>query len=125
MCKVLLIDDDAAMRAMISRMVGAAGHEVVEAANGVAGLELFRDHRPELVITDILMPQKDGLETVREIRQIDPTVRIIAISGGGAGGYTNFLRIAQSFGATETLQKPFRQAELLAKIEGLMSRAAV
>ena len=114
MSTVLVIDDDPGMRDMIRNMLESAKYQVIVAASGVSALPLFREHRPQLVITDILMPDKDGIETVREIRKIDPEAKIIAVSGGGRAKYTNFLQIAQAFGASEVLEKPFRREELLA-----------
>jgi CheY-like chemotaxis protein len=113
---ILVIDDDSAMRETIRRMLESANYEVVEATSGVAGIKLFRLHRPRLVITDILMPDKDGIETVCEVRKIDPHARIIAISGGGPMTDMYFLKVAQEFGAVETLEKPFRREELLAAV---------
>lgn len=114
MSTVLVVDDDAGMRDLIRSMLESAQYQVVVATSGVSALPLFREHRPQLVITDILMPDKDGIETVREIRRIDPQAKIIAVSGGGRAKYTDFLRIAQEFGAAEVLEKPFRREDLLA-----------
>lgn len=120
---VLVIDDDPGMRSIIRDMLQSADCQVLEAPNGVAGLPMYREHRPQLVITDILMPEKDGVETVRELRKIDPHVPIIAISGGGRAKYTQFLKIAREFGATETLEKPFRRGDLLAAVSRALGTA--
>jgi CheY-like chemotaxis protein len=117
MTKVLVIDDEAPMREMVRTILEAARIEVIEAMDGVSGLALFREHRPPLVITDILMPNKDGIEAMREIRAVDPNVRIIAMSGGGRAKYTDFLNVAKEFGAVETLTKPFRRDELLTAVK--------
>jgi len=116
MSTVLVIDDDPGMREMMRSMLESAKYQVILATSGVSALPLFREQRPQLVITDILMPDKDGIETVREIRKIDPDAKIIAVSGGGRAKYTNFLHIAQEFGASEVLEKPFRREELLAAV---------
>lgn len=110
------------MRKMIRMMLESVPHTVIEAPNGTVGVQLFRDQKPDLVITDILMPDKEGLETVREIRQIDPLARILAMSGSGTAEKPDFLRAAKEFGAAETLQKPFRRAELLAAVERALAR---
>ncbi len=116
---VLLVDDDAGMRAMLRAVLDSLGLPVIEAADGAAGVALFRAHRPSLVITDIVMPEKDGIETVREIRAIDPQARIIAISGGG-GRYPNPLGLARALGAAETLEKPFHPKQLRAAVARLI-----
>lgn len=113
---ILLIDDEPRMREMIRGMLESEKFDVIEASNGAIGLALFRRHGPALVITDILMPEKDGIETLREMRKLDPNARIIAMSGGGRAKYTNFLAIAQEFGAAEVLEKPFRREQMLAAV---------
>jgi len=120
---VLLIDDDADIRATIRRMLQSLRLHVIEAANGVAGLSLFRQHKPALVITDIVMPDKDGIETMREIRTIDPQARIIAMSGGGGGKYPNVLDLARDLGAAEALQKPIRRAQFIAAVSRVLAGA--
>jgi len=121
---ILLIDDEPRMREMIRSMLESEKFEVIEASNGVVGLAQFKRHRPALVITDILMPEKDGIETLREMRALDPKARIIAMSGGGRAKYTNFLTIAQEFGATEVLEKPFRREQILAAVARALAGVA-
>jgi CheY-like chemotaxis protein len=116
--RVLVIDDEAALRLTMRKMLEAAGHEVVEAENGRVGLEVFRRLPTDVVVTDIIMPQKEGIETIRDLRAIAPTVRIIAVSGGGRNQDMNFLRIARKLGANGTLAKPFRKEALIASVEG-------
>jgi len=122
MSTVLVIDDEAPMRKMIRTILESVQHQVIEAPNGITGLRLFREQQPALVITDILMPDKEGIETIREIKQINPKARIIAISGGGRTARTDFLKVAEKFGAMESLKKPFRRNELLACIERVLAR---
>ena len=117
--KVLVIDDEAAMRALFSAVLREAGHDVYEAADGRAGLALYHQHRPELVITDIIMPNQEGIETIRLLHGENPAVKIIAVSGGGRIGDLDFLRIAKEFGAVATLAKPFRKQEFLALLREL------
>lgn len=119
---ILVIDDEAPMRKMIRTILESSEYQVIEAPNGITGLRLFREHRPALVITDILMPDKEGIETIREIKQVDPHARIIAISGGGRAARTDFLKVAEKFGALESLKKPFRRNELLASVERVLAR---
>lgn len=103
-------------------MLQTAGFEVVTAADGRFGLELLDTTPVDAIITDILMPEQEGLETIREARQRFPHIRILAISGGGAaGGETQLLRFAESFGADETLAKPFTGSQLVAAIRAMLA----
>lgn len=120
MARIVLIDDDEDVRRTLVRMLETAGHEVHEAADGDSGLELSIRVDPQLVITDILMPEKEGIETIMTLKRDHPSLRIIAISGGGRSGGMDFLDIARSLGADEVLQKPFRRAELLDLIKRLI-----
>jgi DNA-binding response OmpR family regulator len=117
MARILLIDDERAMRAMVRRILESVEHEVIEAADGQEGLTQFTIHRPHVVITDILMPKKEGIETIKELRRIAPTVWIIAISGGGAAHDMLFLNFAKALGADFALAKPFRAEELIAAVK--------
>jgi two-component system, chemotaxis family, chemotaxis protein CheY len=121
---ILVIDDDARMRRMIGRMLAAAGHAVVEAAEGEAGLRQFRARRPAVVITDILMPGREGIETILEIRRLAPDAKIIAISGGGHSGDADFLEMAEHLGADATLAKPFAADELTEALRRLLPASA-
>jgi DNA-binding response OmpR family regulator len=124
MPKILLIDDDDAFRGMLRKALEQAGYVVDDARDGREGLRRYRVAPAELVITDLLMPEQNGLATIQALRQEDPTVKIIAISGGGRTGTMDFLPLARSFGALRTLWKPFPLAELLeAMREVLQSQA--
>ncbi|MDA1099155.1 MAG: response regulator [Proteobacteria bacterium] len=118
--RVLIIDDDNLVRATLARTLLQAGHEVIEAANGNEGLLKFDGRTIDLVITDILMPEKEGLETIRELRRSNAEVKIIAISGGDRVNNLSYLSMAAAFGADDTLAKPYRLADLLAKIDAVM-----
>ena len=104
---VLIIDDDPQIRKLIRRCLEVAGHTVYDAGDGEKGLAVFDANPIDLVVTDILMPGKEGLETIRALRNRNPTIRILAISGGGAIGGKQYLEVARRFGACRTLQKPF------------------
>src|SRR4051812_6717914 len=91
MAAILVIDDEAPMRRTIRRIAETAGHTILEAENGREGVRLFQDHRPALVITDIMMPEKEGIETIREIRAVEAATKILAVSGGGARGELAYL----------------------------------
>ena len=120
--RLLVIDDDNLVRAALIDMLQTAGFEVVAASNGRLGLELLDTTPVDAVITDILMPEQEGLETIREARQRFPDIRILAISGGGAGGgETQLLRFAESFGADQTLPKPFTGSQLVAAVRALLA----
>jgi CheY-like chemotaxis protein len=116
--RALVIDDDDLVRGTIAAMLEAAGYVVVQAEDGQQGVQLFQQHPIDLVVTDILMPSKEGIETIVEIRQQNRDVRIIAVSGGGAIGATPVLDAARQLGADDVLSKPFSKAELLVKING-------
>lgn len=119
--RLLVIDDDNLVRAALTDMLQTAGFEVITASNGRLGLELLQTTPVDAIITDILMPEQEGLETIREARQRFPDIRILAISGGGAGGgETQLLRFAESFGADQTLLKPFTGSQLVAAVRALL-----
>lgn len=119
--RILVIDDEAALRQTVRRMLESAGHEIVEATNGHTGLEAFRKQKFDAVITDILMPEKEGIETILQMRAISQSTRIVAMSGGGGAGNMDFLRMAQRLGADAALPKPFRKEQLFASLDGRRS----
>lgn len=120
MATILVIDDDVHMRRILARMLSRE-HRVIEAEDGSVGVARFNEYTPDLVITDILMPKKEGIETIRELRCLSPAVRILAISGGGHIHKTDYLDMAGKLGADITLTKPVMAAELRAAVETLLS----
>jgi len=120
MATVLVIDDDQQIRRMVVRVLARDNHEVIEAGDGQEGLRLFNARRPALVITDILMPEKEGIETIREIRAVAPRVPILAMSGGGTSKTMVFLDSAKALGADAALSKPFRADELIDAVNKLL-----
>lgn len=118
--KILIIDDDDLIRLTCRSVLQKAGFSVVEASNGNAGVAAFKSEAPDLVITDILMPDKEGLETITEIRAHNPQIKIIAMSGGGHTQNMTFLKLAEKMGANCTLNKPVKPNDLLNAIKGLM-----
>jgi DNA-binding response OmpR family regulator len=114
--KILVIDDDSRMRYTLARVLGSGGHEVVTAENGNRGMAAFRRLGPELVITDIFMPEQEGIATIRQIRRERPAAKIMAISGSLGGDRFDVLDIARKLGADDALQKPFDAAELLNRV---------
>jgi DNA-binding response OmpR family regulator len=124
MALVLVIDDEPAMRNMIERIARTEGHEVVAACDGNEGLALCVARRPDIVITDIIMPDREGIETIREMRRAHPSVRIIAVSGAPTLNGVSFLELAKKAGADAGVQKPFRAAELIAAVKSVNSDQA-
>lgn len=120
MSRILVIDDDPHVRDILRRMLERQGYEVLAAANGREGIRLFRNQVPDLVVTDILMPEKEGLETIRELRQESPDVKIIVVSGGGdLGEPSSILYMARQFGARYSFQKPIPRDKFLAAVREL------
>ncbi len=124
MAKILVVDDEAAIREMLQDMLGREGHEVTTAENGQHALSLFLEDQADIVITNILMPEKEGLETIRELREMCPGVKIIAMSGGGQLGTISYLDVARSFGAMETLTKPFTRQRLIDALHDVLGAPA-
>jgi CheY-like chemotaxis protein len=118
---VLVIDDDPGVRSVIRRFLERSGHVCREAADGNLGLALLRGRAAELVIVDMLMPEKEGAETIREIRSHWPGIPVIAMSGGGAISADDCLRIARALGAERAIRKPFDLKDLQTAIDSLMS----
>jgi DNA-binding response OmpR family regulator len=120
MADILIIDDDRQIRRLISRILRGAGHSVREASDGRCGLDLFTQAVPALVVTDLVMPDKEGIETIREIHDKNASIPILAISGAST---SIFLRAATAMGATAALEKPFGAGELLAVVTELLNAA--
>lgn len=118
---ILVIEDDCEVRELIQETLARAGYEVTAAEDGVQGMDLFREKHPDLVITDIVMPQKEGLQTILEMKQAVPSVRVIAMSGGGRHGNGDYLKLARKFGAKRTMTKPFLRDEMLAVVREVLS----
>jgi two-component system, chemotaxis family, chemotaxis protein CheY len=117
---VLLIEDDRDYLELMKNALESAGFRVETAGNGNEGIKMFSAHPCGIVITDILMPGKEGYETILTLRQLLPTVRIIAISGGGSTGRgEDLLRHAKAFGAQRTLSKPIVMKDLVSMVRQL------
>lgn len=113
MTRVLLIDDNVDLVEALRDTLRDAGYETDIALNGVEGMAACRRTRPDVVITDIVMPEKEGVETILDLREYDPTIRIVAISGGGPLPAAANLAWAKGIGADATIEKPFREKTLL------------
>lgn len=119
--KILLIDDDNHFREMFAELLKRNGYDVIESPDGRYATELFTEHQPDLVITDIIMPEKEGIETILDLKRKHGDLKIIAISGGGRTNAMDNLRSARLLGADYTFEKPFENKEILEVIKGLIS----
>jgi CheY-like chemotaxis protein len=122
LAQILLIDDMAGVRRAVTSMLKQAGHTVVAAENGNEGLKLLEQHRFDLVITDMLMPELDGVEVLRHLTGMVNRPRVIAMSGGGAGLSADAALRAARISADAYLEKPFDKHELLAAIGELLAQ---
>ncbi|HVZ68899.1 MAG TPA: response regulator [Rhizomicrobium sp.] len=113
---ICVIDDDDLMRQTIGRILREAGYDVIDTKDGDAGITAIERASPKLLITDIIMPNREGIETIREVKRRFPAIPIVAISGGGRLGPDGFLELALKLGADDCLAKPFRPADLLDKV---------
>ena len=120
MPNILLVDDDEQLRSMLKIVLTRAGHEVQEACNGNEALKIQSNHPPDLMITDIVMPDREGLDTIREVLRNNATIKIIAMSGGGRISSQDYLNLAEKMGADCTIAKPFSNQEILRVIELLL-----
>jgi len=117
MAKILVIDDDAIVRETVAQVLEVSGHKVLSAEDGRRGVAAFHSELPDLVITDIIMPEQEGIQTITEIRRIAPGAKIIAISGGGRIGNVDFLKMARHLGASDVIAKPFDPDELASRVD--------
>ncbi|HTV90498.1 MAG TPA: response regulator [Stellaceae bacterium] len=121
MAHILVIDDDAVLRRVITLALEAAGHTVLRCENGRKGIDFLVREHTDLLITDIVMPEMDGVETVRAARQLQPHLPILAISGGGSFDPEGYLGVARVFGADAVLSKPFRPVDLVDKVTEMLA----
>jgi CheY-like chemotaxis protein len=122
MARMLVIDDDPSIRSLIAGLLEACGHSVVTAENGRAGTKAFEQDRIDLVVTDIVMPEQEGIATISAIRRLSPSVPILAISGSNTvGRHGDYLHAARVLGASATLPKPIRPDHLIETIDRLLA----
>jgi CheY-like chemotaxis protein len=124
MACILVIDDAAEMRTVVRRMLERAEHLVIEADDGNVGLAMFQEHRPALVITDLIMPNMEGIETIQRIRRSCQNTKIIAMSGIIEARATMYLDAARKLGADAAIAKPFSRAALLEIVDRLLNGSA-
>jgi YesN/AraC family two-component response regulator len=119
MVDILLVDDDPMVRDALKKRLERDGHLVRLAGNGNEAIHMVRETRPDLVITDVIMPEREGVETILELKKLHPDLKIIAMSGGGRMGRLDYLKLATNFGADATLTKPFTSMQLKLAVAGL------
>ena len=122
MPNILIIDDNEDLRDTLVVLLQDEGYSTTVAPDGADGVRAFTEARPDLVITDVVMPDTDGIETIRTIRSLDPNARIIAMSGGSLISNDYYLRMAKSLGAMAILSKPFEVEELVKLIRNCLHR---
>ena len=113
MARILIIDDEPQIRSMLTLMLAREGYDIVEASDGVAGIKIYRQNPADLIITDLIMPNKDGIGMIIDLKKEFPDVKIIAMSGGGLNKPDGYLKGAKKLGAACTLTKPIDREEML------------
>ena len=122
MARILVIDDEELARFTIREILTKAGHAIVEAENGDEAIKRQKAEPFDLIVTDIIMPGKDGVETIAELKRDDPWPTVLAISAGGPTGDADFLKRAQDIGAGDNLAKPFMEEDLIEALAELEER---
>ena len=120
---ILIIDDNEDLRETLVAVLEDEGYKIVVASYGVSGAQLFAESRPDLVVTDLIMPNANGFETIRQIRSIDPYARILAMSGGSLMNKDDYLATAAALGAMSVLPKPFEIDQLLAAVAACLKES--
>ena len=123
MARILIIDDEPQIRSMLKLMLERDGYEVVEAPDGVEGIKVYRQNPADLIITDLIMPNKDGIGMIIELKKEYPDVKIIAMSGGGLNKPEGYLKGAKKLGAACTLTKPIDREEMLKAVKDLLKNS--
>jgi CheY-like chemotaxis protein len=123
MPRILLVDDDESFRKMVRLTLTKFGYDVVEAANGKDAVKVHAAGPADLIMTDLIMPEQEGLETIQLFRKQHPNVKIVAMSGGGRINGQDFLVIAKFFGADRTINKPFANRELADLLAELLPKS--
>lgn len=118
---VLIVEDDKELREMIRVSLTRRKHTVIEAINGKEAIIHFKPSLTDLVVTDLIMPEEDGLKVIMKLKELKPSLKIIAISGGGKAGPGSYLNLAKALGADAIYSKPFSLNELISKIEELLT----
>jgi len=117
MARILIIDDESQIRSMLRLMLERVGYEIAEAPDGIEGIRRYRENPADLIITDLIMPNKDGIGMIIDLKKEFPKVKIIAMSGGGVNRPEGYLDGAKKLGATRTLTKPIDREEMLKAVK--------
>lgn len=117
---ILIIDDEPKIRLLLRKMFESQGYKVTEASNGNEGIALFHTDPADLILTDLVMPEKEGIETIVELKRENPDIKIIAMSGGGRFNHAGYLDIAKRLGADQSLEKPIARDTLLKAVRALI-----
>jgi DNA-binding response OmpR family regulator len=120
MAGIMIVEDDNDLREMLKLSLLQRKYTIIEASTGKEAIAKFKPTLVDLVVTDIIMPDEDGLKVIMKLKEIKPNIRIIAISGGGKAGPGNYLNLARALGADEIFPKPFSVQSLLAKIDAIL-----
>jgi len=120
MAKILIIDDDIQIRTMLRKFLEPLGYDVHDAPDGKEGLRIYREKKADLIITDIIMPEKEGIELISELKREFRDAKIIAMSGGGRIGPDSYLKIAEKLGALHTFSKPISKNALLGVVRDIL-----
>ena len=120
MARILIIDDEPQIRSMLTLMLEREGYEVVEAPDGVEGIKVYRQNPADLIITDLIMPNKDGIGMIIDLKKEFPDIKIIAMSGGGLNKPDGYLKGAKKLGASCTLTKPIDREEMLRAVRDIL-----
>jgi DNA-binding response OmpR family regulator len=118
-----VVDDDEQVREMICSILTSCGYDIAEATGGKVATRMYREQPFDVVITDLVMPDMEGIELIKELRGIDQNVKIIAMSGGFVGASQTYLKVAKLMGALHTLAKPFDMDELLNVVSAALAQA--
>ena len=122
--RILIIDDEPQIRSMLRLMLERDGYEVVEAPDGIEGIRVYRQNPADLIITDLIMPNKDGIGMIIDLKKEFPDVKIIAMSGGGLNKPEGYLKGAKKLGAARTLTKPIDREEMLRAVKNTLKSSS-
>ncbi|MFN8241093.1 MAG: response regulator [Bacteroidales bacterium] len=121
MSGILLVEDNTELREMLREALSKRKYSIFEACDGRDAINKFKPQLMDIVVTDLIMPEEDGLKVIMKVKEIKPEIKIIAISGGGKAGPGSYLNLARVLGADETFSKPFSLSSLVSKVDELMT----
>lgn len=124
MYDILVVDDEPMIREGLKVALELEGHKATTASDGNEALRMISEKKPDLIITDIIMPESDGIEVICSVKENNPEIKILAISGGGRISAKDHLKIAKQLGATGVLTKPFSTTDLLSEIDRLFANSS-